>query len=194
VCVVQGSVGAGVPQSQGAQAAPAGQAGQLHTGGAVDPELPPPPLPVAEPLLVPVPAGIVVVVVAMAPQAQLQAGQVAPAGQAGQLQVQVPVDAPVPQPPPAEPPVPPAPFEPPVPPVSAPAPLPQSHLQGGQVSPGRQAGQLQLQVPLGVAEPLPVVAGGAEQSQVTLGQLPVEGQATGWTQPQPPPVASRSRQ
>ncbi len=38
------------------------------------------------------------------------------------------------------------------------------------------------------------VADGPGQSQVTLGQVPLAGQATGWTQPQPPPVASRWRQ
>jgi hypothetical protein len=200
VCVVQGSAGGVVvAQSQGAQAAPAGQAGQAHTGGdVVDPDEPPA-APAAVPPVGPLPTGIVVVIVGMG-QVQLQAGQAVPAGHSGQLQVQVPLPLepePEPQalepPAPAEPPAPPVPTEPPVPPV----PPPQSHLQGGQASPGRQAGQLQLQVapPLPTADddpPLTVGRGG--QSQLTLGQVPVLGQATGWTHPHPFPVTPRARQ
>ena len=76
VCAVQGSAGGVAPQSQGAQAAPTGQAGQPQT--TPDEDAAPPVLPV--PLTVadapPVPdAGVVVVVVAPSLHEQLQAGQ-----------------------------------------------------------------------------------------------------------------------
>jgi hypothetical protein len=72
---VHGSAGWGVVQSHGAQAAPAGHAGQAHTAGVVvEPEAPP--VPADTP---PAPGlfwtGIVVVIVVIGPQAQLQAGQ-----------------------------------------------------------------------------------------------------------------------
>lgn len=181
-------------QSQGAHAVPAGQAGQLQTAGAVDPAgADAPPLPaLAPPETAPVPvAPIVVVVVAEAPQLQLQGGQGAPAGQAGQAQVQVPLPVlpvPAPQVVPPDPPVPPLPPAP-VPPV----PDPQSHAQGGQASPGAQAGQAQVQVPPPPVAP-PVPDGGGGQSQATGGQAPSFGQASGWTQPQPPPAAGSSQQ
>jgi hypothetical protein len=159
----------------------------------------PPLAPEAAPPLGLLPTDIVVVMVVMAPQAQLQAGQASPAGHSGQLQVQVPPPlppepqvVPPPDPPvPVAPPDPPAPVEPAAPPVP---PAPQSHLQAGQVSPGRQAGQLQLQVPPPTAGTLSVVGGGGGQSQLTVGQLPLAGQAIGWTHPHPAPVTSRARQ
>ncbi len=124
VWAVQASAG-GVAQSQGAQAAPAGQAGQTQVrGGSVDPDEPALPLAAG---LEPPPAAIVVVIVVIG-QAQRHAGQVAPAGHSGQLQVQVPLEPPESQAPDAPPDDPPAPVDPPVPP----APVPQSHLQGGQ--------------------------------------------------------------
>jgi predicted small lipoprotein YifL len=73
VCAVQGSAG-GVAQSQGAQAAPSGQAGQTHTRGALAVPEDPPTASAAPPPTV-LPAGMVVVMVVIAPQAQLQAGQ-----------------------------------------------------------------------------------------------------------------------
>ena len=162
----QGS--AGWVQSQGAQALPAGQTGQLHTAGDVvgaGAEAAPPPA-------VAVPAGSVTVEVAAAPQLQLQGAQAVPAGQAGQAQVQVPVPVvPLPQ---VEPP------EPPVPPV------PQSQAHGGHASPGAQAGQSQVHV-LPPPPPVPpVTEGGGGQSQATGGHAPSLGQASGCRQPQPP--------
>jgi hypothetical protein len=197
VCAVQGSAGWGVAQSHGAQAAPSGQAGQTHTAEwMVEPEVPP------APLAVPVPPGllptaIVVVIVVMAPHAQLQAAQSAPTGHWGQLQVQVPLPEPEPHAPlepPVEPPVPPVPVVPAEPPepVLPPEPVPQSHLQGGQAWPGWQAGQLQLQVP--ALEPPGTGGKGGGQSQLTVGQLPLLGQATGCTHAQPLPLAPRARQ
>jgi len=190
-----------VAQSQGAQAAPAGQAGHTQMGSTtVDPDEPPL-APEAAPPVGPLPPDIVVVIVVMAPQEQLQAGQSCPAGHSGQLHVQVPPPpppAPGPQAsPPPDPPVPVAPPDPPAPVVPAPPPLPpapQSHLQGGQASPGRQAGQEQLQVPPPTAGTVSAVGGGGGQSQLTVGQLPLAGQAIGWTHPHPAPVTSRARQ
>jgi hypothetical protein len=113
------------------------------------------------------------------------------------LQVQVPPPEPqLPLLPPVDPPAPVAPpSTPPVPTTSPLPPVPQSHLQGGQASPGRQAGQLQLHVPPPVDEPPPTVGndeGG--QLQLTAGQLPLAGQATGWRHPHPFPVTPRVRQ
>jgi hypothetical protein len=134
---VHGSAGGGAAQSQGAQAAFGGQAGQVQTEIDGAPEF----VVVAGPV-VPLPLdGTVIVVVAPLLHEQLQAGHSAPTGHSGQLQVQVPVPlpveppAPVPQPPP----------EPPAPPV--PPPVPHWQSQGGQASPGRHAGQPQVQVP-----------------------------------------------
>lgn len=168
-------------QSHGAQEVPAAQAGQAQTGADVVPPLGAP--------VTPVLAGIVVVVVAAALQTQLQAGQVAPAGQTGQLHVQVPLPEPTvsPQPPPE---LPPEPVLPPVPPAPVPPlpvvpPPPQSHAQGGHASPAAQAGQPQVQVPPPVELPASW-AGGGGQSQATAGQAPSLGQARGWMQPHPP--------
>lgn len=94
VWLAQGSV-VSTPQSQGAQAVPAGQAGQLQAaGGALAADE------LAEPLD-PLPAPTVMVEVEPALQAQLQAGQASPAAQLGQLHVQVgagalPLQPPVP--------------------------------------------------------------------------------------------------
>jgi hypothetical protein len=190
VWVVQGSTG-GVLQSQGGHSAPAGQAGQTHTGGAVV-EPPEPPAPVAEPLFadpaVAVLVGTVVVIVVTAPQAQAQVGHGPSAGHCGQLQVHVLAPAP-PQPPPLPPvafvPVlAPAPVLPPAPglppePELPPAPEPQSHLQGGQVWPGKQAGQEQLHTPPPLDSAVSAAGAGGGQSQVTVGQDPLVGQATG---------------
>ena len=130
--LVHGVSGDGVPQSQGAQAAPAGHAGQAQTGGAVDPDEPPSPPTAALPVA-PFPTGMVVVVVAMAPQAQLHAGQAAPTGHSGQLHVQVPPPGTDPQLTPASAVVPPVPVDPPVPPpVPLSSPPPQAHLHAGQ--------------------------------------------------------------
>ncbi len=216
VWAAQGSGGA--VQSHGAHAVPAGQAGQLHvTGADVDPELvvalpaalvaapvvalaaalvalaaalvaaPVVALPgavVGLPVAVPI-VGTVIVVVDPDPQLQLQGGQSAPAGQAEQAHVHVPRPTlPVPQLPPPPPPAPPP---PPVPPA------PQSHAQCGQASPGAQAGQAQLQTPLPPPAP-PVPAGGGGQSHATGGQAPSFGQASGWTQPQPPRPTGSSQQ
>ncbi len=94
VCAEQGSAGV-VPHPHGAQAAPAGQAGQPQTETGAEPVLPPLPLPVpvVPPLLA---AGTVIVVVVPLLQEQLQAAQSAPTGHSGQLHVQVP-DPPVPR-------------------------------------------------------------------------------------------------
>jgi hypothetical protein len=167
--VVHGS-GGGDPQSQGAQAVFAGHAGQLQIavpdGGGVVPD---PVFVVVAGPAVPVPlTGMLIVVVVPSLHEQLQAGQAEPAGQLGQLQVQVPVPllpVPVPQPPaaPPVPPTPPPPPAPPVPPVPPPPPPLQLQSQGGQASPGRHAGQPQVQVP----PPLPLpasTAGGGGQS------------------------------
>jgi hypothetical protein len=201
VCEVQGSAGGGVPQPHGAQAAPAGQAGQVQMatgaeavlpGAAVLPATVPdpdaPPAPVAE-------GGVVVVVVAPLLQAQLQAGQSAPAGQSGQLQVQVPVPLPplisppqplLPPPPPVPPPV--------VPPPPPEPPVPQLQSQAGQTSPAAQVGQPQVHVP---PPPLPAPAStgvGGGQSHWTGGQAPLAGQASGWTHRQVLPDEARSKQ
>jgi hypothetical protein len=192
VCAVQGSAGGGVPQSQGAQAAPAGQAGHVQTATVGDAVGPVVPLTVPVPD-VPVPAeGVVVVVVAPSLQAQLQAGQSAPTGQSGQLQVQVPVPLP---PPVTSPPQPPAPPLPPVPPPPPAPPVPQLQSQGGQASPGRQAGQPQVHVPP-PPEPAPASTGlGGGQSHWTGGQAPLAGQASGWTHRQVwPDDETRSKQ
>ncbi len=192
VCAVQGSAGGGAPQSQGAQAAPAGQAGQLQTMVG-DPVLPVPPVTVPDPDAPPVPDdGVMVVVVAPLLQAQLQAGQSAPTGQFGQLQVQVPVPLP---PPVASPPQPPVPPLPPVPPPPLAPPVPQVQSHGGQTSPGRQAGQPQVHVPPPPLPTLPASTGvGGGQSHWTGGQAPLAGQASGWTQRQVSPDAPRSKQ
>jgi hypothetical protein len=156
-CTEQGSGGA-APQPQGAQAVFARQAGQPHTDTGADP---PSVLTDADAVLAL--EGVTVIVVAEPPvHEQLQAGQATPAGQTGQLQVQVPdpplppvlllVPVPVPQPP--------------VPPV----PPPQLQSQGGQYSPGAHTGQAQVQVP---AVPLPMppsLPGGGGQSHWTGGQ------------------------
>ena len=145
VCAVQGSAGGGVPHPHGAQAAPAGQAGQVQTATVDDPVLPVLPATVPDPEAPPVPEGaVMVVVVAPSLQAQLQAGQSAPAGQFGQLHVQVPVPVP---PPVTSPPQPPVPLPPPAPPAPPEPPVPQVQSQGGQTSPAGQAGQPQVQVP-----------------------------------------------
>ena len=127
------------------------------------------------PLLV---ALTVMVEVAAALHAQLQAGQALPAGQVGQLQVQV-------EPLPGA-----APPQPVVPPSCAP---PQLQLQGGQTSPGRQAGQLQLQVPPPPLPP-PSAGGGGTQAHCTGGQLPSAGQASGCKQVHPLPPEARAKQ
>lgn len=170
----QGSVG--WVQSQGAQALPAGQSGQLHTAGddveAGADAVPPP--------VVAVPAGSVTVEVAAAPQLQLQGAQAVPAGQAGQAQVQVPVPVvPLPQEPP----------DPPVPPV----PGAQSQAHGGHASPGAQVGQPQVQVFPPPPDP-PVPEGGGGQSQATGGHAPSLGQASGCRQPHPPLVGGCRQQ
>jgi hypothetical protein len=153
VYAVQGS-GGGEVQSHGAQAVLAGQAGHSQIGTAVpDVAVVPgeavPVPPVAVPVLVP--AGTVIVVVAPPLHEQLQAGQSAPTGHAGQLQVQVPGLPPVPDVPPVLVPHPPA--APPVPPL----PFPHWQSQGGHASPGPQDGQPQVQVP---PPPLPASTGG----------------------------------
>lgn len=184
VCAVQGSAGGGAPQSQGAQAAPAGQAGQVQTTVG-DPVLPVLPVTVPDPDAPPLPEEVVVVAPSL--QAQLQAGQSAPAGHSGQLQVQVPV----PLPPPVTSPQPPV---PPPPPALPPAPpVPQVQSQGGQTSPAGQAGQPQVQVPPPPALP-PSAACGGGQSHCTGGQAPLAGQASGCTQRQPFTVDPRSKQ
>jgi hypothetical protein len=145
---VHGS-GGGVAQSHGAQAVLAGQAGQAQTETAVEP-VPVPVVVVVGGVFTTVPLwGTVIVVVAPLLHEQLQAGQAAPAGHSGQLQVQVPVPPPAPVEPPA-----PVPHPPPAPPVPPPEPHWQS--QGGQASPGRHAGQPQVQVP---PPPLPASTG-----------------------------------
>jgi hypothetical protein len=162
---VQGS-GGGVAQSQGAQAEFGGQAGQAQIG--IDVVVPA--LVVAGPV-VPLPLmGTVIVVVVPLLHEQPQAGHSAPAGHSGQLQVQVPV--PVPPPPVAPPPVP-HPLPPPEPPVPPP---PHWQSQGGQASPGKQAGHPQVQVP---PPPLPASTGGGGQSHWMGGQAPFAGQASG---------------
>jgi hypothetical protein len=99
------------------------------------------------------------------PQPQAHGGQLLPAGQIGQWQVQVPFST--------------QPFGS-LPPV-------QEHAHGGQSWPGRHAGQLQVHDP---PEPLPP----PEQSHSGWGQGPPAGQATGVTQEQEPPLASRGWQ
>jgi hypothetical protein len=158
VYAVHGSGGV-EPHPHGAQAAFAGQAGQPQTatGGEADPV---PVLVVVGGLFTTLPLpGTVIVVVAPLLHEQLHAGQASPAGHSGQLQVQVPVPPPVPAPLPVEPPAPvphPPPVEPPVPP-----PEPHWQSQGGQASPGRHAGQPQVQVPPPL---LPASTGGGGQS------------------------------
>jgi hypothetical protein len=190
VCAAQGSAGGVVPQPQGAHAAPAGQAGQPQTATGAEPVLPETaPDPAVAP---PAPeAAAVVVVVAPLPHAQLHAGQASPAGQAGQLHVQVPG----PPPAPVAPPLPVAPPDPVLLPVVPPQPpgWPQAQSQAGQTSPGGQAGQSQVQVPPPPAPPLPVTGGGG-QSHCTGGQAPLAGQASGWTQRQLWPDGLRSKQ
>lgn len=182
VCAVQGSAGS-LPQPQGAQAVFAGQAGQPHTDAD-----PPPVLSVG--VVLELDGVAVMVVVEPFVQEQLQAAQASPAGQTGQLQVQVPglPPAPVAPPDPVAPPVP-APQPPPAPPAPPPVPHWQSH--GGQASPGRHAGQPQVQVP---PPPLPASTGcGDGQSHCTGGQAPFAGQASGWTHRQVVPPAEESR-
>jgi hypothetical protein len=183
VWAVQGSAGGVVPQPQGAQAAPSGQAGQPQTAPVAEPL---PPVSLTVPDAPPVPdEGMVVVVVAPWPHAQLHAGHASPAGHAGQLQVQVPGPPPVPV-------APPLPVEP-VPPLQPPPGWPQAQSQTGQTSPARQGGQSQVQVPPPLALP-PSVACGGGQSHCTGGQLPFAGQATGCTQKQPFTDDPRSKQ
>ena len=187
VCAAQGSAGGVVPQPQGAQAAPAGQAGQPQTAPGAEPLLP---VLLTVPDAPPVPdEGVVVVVVAPLPHAQLQAGQASPAGHAGQLQVQVPGAPPVPVPPP----LPVTPPPPVVPVLPQPPGWPQAQSQTGQTSPARQGGQSQVQVPPPPALP-PSAACGGGQSHCTGGQLPLAGQANGCTQKQPFTDDPRSKQ
>jgi hypothetical protein len=189
VCAAQGSAGGVVPQPQGAQAAPAGQAGQPQTATGADPLLPET---VPDPDAPPEPeAGVVVVVAAPLLHAQLQAGQASPAGHSGQLQVQVPGPPPVP----VAPPLPVAPPDPvpPVPPVVPPQPplgWPQAQSQAGQDAPAGQAGQSQVQMP---PPPAPPVAGGG-QSHWTDGHGPSAGQKNGCTQRHVLPASPRSKQ
>lgn len=159
-CTEQGSGGV-VPQPQGAQAVFAEQAGQPHTDADAEP-----PSVLADgdaaPELEP---AIVIVVAEPLVHEQLQAGQATPAGQTGQLQVQVPELplAPVLPPAPAT-----VPHPPPVP--LGPPPPPQLQSQGGQYSPGAHTGQLQVQVPPPPLPTPPSVAGGGGQSHWTGGQ------------------------
>jgi len=192
VWAVQGSAGGVARQPHGAHAAPIGQAGQPQTAPGADPELPELPELLTDPDALPVPEeGAVVVVVAPLLHEQLHAGQASPAGHAGQLQVQVPD----PPPAPVAPPLPVAPPEPVLLPVVLPQPpdWPQAQSQGGQTSPGRQAGQSQVQAPPPPAPP-PSATGGGGQSHCTGGQLPLAGQASGCTQRQLLPDGPRSRQ
>lgn len=166
---VQGS--GGCVQSQGGQLVPAGQAGQAQTlgGGATVPPagtvaVPAVALPLAFPAPV-LPALTVMVVVVAAPQLQLHGAHAVPGGHVGQAHVQVPPPVllpapvvvphaplpPLPPPAPVPPPLPPLPMAPPPPP----APVLQSHLQGGQASPGAQAGHAQVQVPPPAVAPPP---------------------------------------
>ncbi len=142
-----------VPQPHGAQAELAGQAGQPQTDTGAEP----PSMVTADEG--PVGARVLVVIVVAEPpeHEQLQAGQAAPAGHSGQLQVQVPEPTPAPVEPPA-----PVPQPPPAPP--APPPLgSQLQSQGGQVSPGPQTGQAQVQVPPpAVAWPPSTTSGGGQ--------------------------------
>jgi hypothetical protein len=154
VCAVHGSAGGVVPQPQGAHAAPVGQAGQPQTIPGAESVLP-----VAAPEAPPVPEeGVVVVVVAPLLHEQLHAGQGSPAGQLGQLQMQVPGPPPVPVAPPL-PVVPPLPAPPVV--LSQPPPgWPQAQSQAGQEAPAGQAGQSQVQVPPPPAPPSAAAGGG----------------------------------
>jgi hypothetical protein len=184
-----GEGGGGTGQLHGAQAVLGGQLGQTQ------------PLPIAAGVaVVPPLLGVIIFVVTVeaspeltvpepltptppSPQAQAQGGQAGPV-QAGQAQVQVPGFG-VPQtvPPPV------------LPPPVLPPPV-QSHLHGAQLSPGAQAGQVQAQVPLPLPPPLlppsTAVGGPPEQSHSTAGQSALAGQASGCTQAQPPPEASRA--
>ncbi len=147
VCAVQGSAGGVVPQPHGAQAAPAGQAGQPQTATGAELVLPGLPALLTVPEDPPAPVeGVVVVMAAPLLHAQLQAGQASPAGHAGQLQVQVPGPPPLPVEPPV-PVTPPLPLEPAVPPPHPPPGSPQAQSQTGQTSPAAQGGQSQVQVP-----------------------------------------------
>jgi hypothetical protein len=156
--------GVGVGQSQGRQAVPAGQVGQTQPvpGSVVAGGVLPPTMVVVVPVELLPPAPTL-----PAPQAQSQGGQVVPGAQVGQAQVHVPP----PLPPPAQVPPPPA---------------VHSQVHGGQVSPGAHDGQAQVHVP----PPVPP-DGGFEQSHWTAGQSALAGQASGCTQVQPPPEASR---
>jgi hypothetical protein len=107
VYVVQGSAGV-VPHPHGAQAVFAGQAGQPQT----DTDADPPPVFSGGDEVAVADVGTVIVVVAPFVHEQLHAGQAAPAGHSGQLQVQVPGPPPVPD----EPPVPVLVVHPPPPP------------------------------------------------------------------------------
>lgn len=109
------------------------------------------------------------------PHAQSQGGHVVPAAQLGHAQVQVPVPPPLVAPP----------HE---------APLPQSQLHGEHVSPGAHVGQVQVQVRTPPLPPEAPGSSGFEQSHWTAGQSAFAGHATGWTQVQPPPDASRAWQ
>jgi hypothetical protein len=192
VCAVQGSAGGVVPQPQGAQAAPAGQAGQPQTAPGADPLLL---LSAPAPNEPPVPAeGVVVVMVAPLLHEQLHAGQASPAGHSGQLQVHVPGPPPAPVAPPV-PVAPPLPTAPPVPVVlpQPPPGCPQAQSQAGHDAPAGHAGQSQVQVPPPPALP-PSAAGGGGQSHCTGGQTPLAGQASGCTQRQFPPAGPRSKQ
>jgi hypothetical protein len=110
-----------------------------------------------------VPVPVTLTPTAPEPHSHEQGGQLSPV-QAGQAQAQVPGLVPQVPPPPPPPPV-------------------QSHLQGGQVWPGAQAGQVQAQVPPPLPPPLPPpsAAGGTppEQSHWTLGQSALAGQTSG---------------
>jgi hypothetical protein len=210
---VHGS-GGGETQSHGAQAVLGGQAGQaqMPTVAPLPASAPPVAVLVTPPPVVGPPVGvvagvIVIVVVALPLHEQLQAGQAAPAGHIGQLQVQVPAP-PVPVAPPEPEPVappelvpvsPPEPVTPPAPPapvvVPQPPPAPpQAQSHAGQASPGPQVGQLHVQVPPPPALPPSFTGGGGGQSHCTGGQAPFAGQASGWTQRQVVPVGSRGKQ
>jgi len=81
-----------------------------------------------------------------------------------------------------------------VPPPPLAPPVPQVQSQGGQASPGRQAGQPQVHVPP-PPEPAPASIGaGGGQSHWTGGQAPLARQASGCTQRQLLPEAPRSKQ
>ena len=190
VCAVQGSAGGVVPQPHGAQAAPAGQAGQPQTATGAEPVLTdavpdPPPQP--------------------APRASswswsrrccrrsCRPGTPRPPDTRGSCRCRFRVRRQRPSrrrfpsrrrsrvPPPV------------APPLQPPPGWPQAQSQTGQTSPAAQAGQSQVQVPPPPALP-PSAACGGGQSHCTGGQLPFAGQASGCTQRQPFTADPRSKQ